>query len=114
MHLGPQEGLERGAPDIEGGGGVPRDGMLYRLAHTMGKVQAVAFSDSLPSAFKGGQNVSNIGLDRRPDIASNKALRDELLRSYKGHALEGPLREGLSLQREVTEVLDRKSTRLNS
>jgi len=105
-HFEAQEWLELGAADVEEGARVPRDGMLYRLAHAIGKVQAVAFSDSLPSTFKGGGDISNIGLDRRPDLGGHQALREELLRSYQGHALEGALREGLNLQREVTEVFD--------
>jgi len=105
-HFEAQEWLELGAADVENGGRLPQDGMLYRLAQAVGRVEAVAFTDSLPSTFRGGKSVDNIGLDRRPDIGGNKALREELLRSYKGHALEGALREGLTLQREVTEVFN--------
>jgi len=105
-HFEAQEWLELGAADIEGGVRLPTEGMLYRLANAVGGVEAVAFTDSLPSTFKGGNDIANIGLDRRPNLGQNKALREQLVASYKGHSLEAALREGLELQREVTEVFD--------
>jgi len=105
-HFEAQEWLEMGAADLEAGDRLPKEGLLYRLAHAVGGVEAVAFTDTLPSTFKGKDDIANVGLDRRPSLGNNKALREELLKTYSGHPLEAALREGLDLQREVTEVFD--------
>ncbi|MBO9356748.1 DUF1501 domain-containing protein [Bordetella petrii] len=105
-HFAAQEWLELGVADAEKAE-LPRQGMLYRLAHTLGSVDPVAFTDSMPSIFKGPDGIDNIGLDRRPNLdGKNRALRQQLMQAYRGTALESTLREGLDLQRDVSEVFD--------
>jgi len=105
-HFEAQEWLELGAADVEKGE-LPQQGLLYRLADAMGGAKAVAFTDSLPSSFKGPRSIDNIGLDRRPNLGkSNQALREKLMQSYRGTPLEATLSEGLQLQRDVSEVFD--------
>jgi len=105
-HFEAQEWLELGMAGKEGEQRPPTEGMLYRLAHATGGIDAVAFTDSLPSTFRGAGNIANVGLDRQPGAALPPGLHDELLRRYRGSPLEPVLREGMSLQREVTEVFD--------
>lgn len=106
-HFEAQEWLELGAADVERGE-LPQLGMLYRLADAVGGgARAVAFTDSLPSTFKGPRNIDNIGLDRRPNLGKkNQELREQLIQSYRGTSLEATLNEGLKLQRDVSEVFD--------
>jgi len=108
-HFEAQEWLELGMAGKDERQRLPTEGMLYRLAHAIGGIDAVAFTDSLPTTFRGSESVANVGLTRRPGAAVRKpALRAELLRSYQGSPLEPLLREGMSLQREVTEVFNQE------
>jgi uncharacterized protein (DUF1501 family) len=102
-HFETQDSIELGQPLH-----TTRDfssGFLARLAGTLNGSAPIAFTDTLPLAFKGDAGIASISLQRAGkspfDGTQTATLRD----MYAGTHLESAVTEGLELQQEVAQAM---------
>jgi uncharacterized protein (DUF1501 family) len=90
-----------------------RSGFLARLAGTLNGPTPIAFTDTLPLAFKGDPGIASISLQRGGkspfDATQTGTLRD----MYAGGPLESAVREGLELQQEVAQAMQEEMQAAN-
>jgi uncharacterized protein (DUF1501 family) len=90
-----------------------RSGFLARLASTLNGATPIAFTDTLPLAFKGDSGIASISLQRGGkspfDATQTATLRD----MYAGSHLESAVREGLELQQEVAQAMQEEMQAAN-
>jgi uncharacterized protein (DUF1501 family) len=102
-HFETQDSIELGQPVPTSGDF--RSGFLARLAGTLNGSTPIAFTDTLPLAFKGDSGIASISLQRGGkspfDTTQSAMLRD----MYAGNHLESAVREGLELQQEVAQAM---------
>lgn len=100
-HFQAQDWLESGRlpeqrPDVN-------NGFLNRLVAQLGG-EAVSFTQNLPVVLRGGGKVANAPISRLVGdrFAVSGAYSDQVLAMYRGHALEGMVREGLGLRQSLS------------
>ncbi|HEY4340500.1 MAG TPA: DUF1501 domain-containing protein [Steroidobacteraceae bacterium] len=90
-----------------------RSGFLMRLSGTLKGSTPIAFTDTLPLAFKGDSGIASISLQRGGkspfDSTESATLRD----MYAGSPLESAVREGLELQQEVAQAMQEEMQAAN-
>jgi uncharacterized protein (DUF1501 family) len=90
-----------------------RSGFLARLAGTLNGSTPIAFTDTLPLAFRGDSGIASISLQRGGkspfDATETATLRD----MYAGGHLESAVREGLELQQEVAQAMQEEMQAAN-
>ena len=90
-----------------------RSGFLARLAGTLNGAAPIAFTDTLPLAFKGDAGIASIS----PQRAAKSPFDDNqtaMLRSmYAGNHLDSAVREGLELQQEVAQAMQEEMQAAN-
>ena len=83
------------------------EGFLNRLVSELGG-SAIAFTQNLPVALRGGHKVVNAPIQRRDSaqrFVSTGAFLTQVTSLYQGHALEHLVREGLGLRQSLSEEL---------
>jgi uncharacterized protein (DUF1501 family) len=110
-HFETQDSIELGQP-VQ----ATRDfssGFLARLAGTLNGSTPIAFTDTLPLAFKGDSGIASISLQRGGkspfDATQTATLRD----MYAGGHLESAVREGLELQQQVAQAMQEEMQAAN-
>ncbi|MFZ3127401.1 MAG: DUF1501 domain-containing protein, partial [Rhodoferax sp.] len=93
-------------------GGVVASGFLNRLSQLLGGA-SIAFTDALPTVFKGAMGIATISLKGVGTPAFDARQSGVLAGLYQGHALEGSVREGLNLRQEVARELDQEMQMAN-
>jgi uncharacterized protein (DUF1501 family) len=90
-----------------------RSGFLARLAGILKGSTPIAFTDTLPLAFRGDSGIASISLQRGGkspfDDTQSAALRD----MYAGGHLESAVREGLELQQQVAQAMQEEMQAAN-
>jgi uncharacterized protein (DUF1501 family) len=82
-----------------------RSGFLARLAATLNGSTPIAFTDTLPLAFKGDSGIASISLQRGGKSPFDDTQTATLRGMYTGGQLESAVREGLELQQEVAQAM---------
>jgi uncharacterized protein (DUF1501 family) len=102
-HFETQDRLELGLA-----GGSARDyrtGFLARLAGLLAGAAPIAFTDSLPLAFRGAADVPNISLRTVSRGGFDERQAALLEQMYAGHRLEAAVVDGIALRQEVARDL---------
>jgi uncharacterized protein (DUF1501 family) len=102
-HFETQDSIELGQP-LQ----TTRDfssGFLARLAGTLNGSAPIAFTDTLPLAFKGDAGIASISLQRTGKSPFDATQTATLRGMYAGGRLESAVREGLELQQEVAQAM---------
>ncbi len=101
-HFETQDSIELGQPtdhqDL-------RSGFLARLATLVSGQRAIAFTDSLPVSFRGGQDVPNISLKSIAKPAFDERQAGVLADMYAHHPLHAQVQEGLELRQHVSAAM---------
>jgi uncharacterized protein (DUF1501 family) len=109
-HFETQDRIEAGLAGPAGS--AVASGFLNRLSQVLGSA-SIAFTDALPTVFKGDVSVANISLKGVGKPAFDARQSGVLAGLYQGHALEGAVREGLDLRQEVARELDQEMQMAN-
>lgn len=88
-------------------------GFMSRLAQTLSGSQPIAFTDALPTIFKGPNNVANISLKGVGKAQFDQRQGALLAEMYAGHRLEASVREGLDLRSEVARDYEQEMQAAN-
>jgi uncharacterized protein (DUF1501 family) len=110
-HFETQDSIELGQPMQ-----TPRDfrsGFLARLAGTLSGSAPIAFTDTLPLAFKGDSGIASISLQRAGKSPFDATQTATLRGMYAGSALESAVTEGLELQQEVAQAMQEEMQAAN-
>jgi uncharacterized protein (DUF1501 family) len=102
-HFETQDSIELGQP-VQG----PRDygsGFMARLAATLSGSTPIAFTDTLPLAFKGDAGIASISMQRVGKSPFDDAQTATLRGMYVGSHLESAVTEGLELQQQVAQAM---------
>jgi len=78
-------------------------GFLARLSGVLTGAPPIAFTDALPVAFRGKNDVSNISLKGVARAPFDTRQAAELNRMYEGHHLQTAVQDGLQLRETVAE-----------
>jgi uncharacterized protein (DUF1501 family) len=111
-HFETQDSIEAGQSEYrERGGQRARDfssGFMNRLTQVISGAQPIAFTDALPTIFKGNTNVANVSLKGvgKPQFDARQSAL--LAGMYAGHPLENSVREGLDLRQEVGREIEQE------
>ncbi len=87
-------------------------GFMNRLAQLLSGTP-IAFTDALPTAFKGEQSVANISLKGVGKPAFDNRQSAVLAGMYQGHRMEQPVREGLDLRQSVAQEFEQEMQMAN-
>lgn len=90
-----------------------RSGFLARLAGTLNGATPIAFTDTLPLAFKGDSGIASISLQRGGKSPFDDTQTGTLRGMYTGNHLESAVREGLELQQEVAQAMQEEMQAAN-
>jgi len=90
-----------------------RSGFLARLAGTLNGSTPIAFTDTLPLAFKGDSGIASISLQRGGKSPFDDTQTAMLRGMYTGNHLESAVREGLELQQEVAQAMQEEMQAAN-
>ncbi len=90
-----------------------RSGFLARLAGALSGPAPIAFTDSLPLAFKGDAGIASISLQRGGKSPFDDTQAATLRAMYAGGQLESAVREGLELQQEVAQAMQEEMQAAN-
>jgi len=103
-HFQAQDWVEFGqAPDARPDSG---SGFLNRLLSGLGaRTGGVSFTQSLPPVLRGTVQVANSPLRLPRQGRVDAGYEDLLLAMYAGHPLEGMVRDGLGLRREISREI---------
>ena len=98
--------------------GMVNSGFLNRLAQVLSGSNAmpgapIAFTDALPTIFKGALSVANISLKGVGKPAFDSRQSNVLAEMYRGHHLESAVRDGLDLRQEVAREFDQEMQMAN-
>ena len=111
-HFQAQDWVEFGQP--AGGSGIAAGGFLNRLLQVLQRGQAhsdaVSFTRALPPVMRGAARVANAPVSMPRAAAMAPELEDRILALYRGHVLEGPVRDGIGLRRQIAEELRQEMT----
>lgn len=102
-HFETQDSIELGQP-VQG----PRDfnsGFLARLAGQLSGAAPIAFTDSLPLAFKGDAGIASISMQRVGKSPFDDTQTATLRSMYTGTHLEAAVTEGLELQQQMAQAM---------
>jgi uncharacterized protein (DUF1501 family) len=109
-HFETQDSIELGQPverqDL-------RSGFLARLADVVSGPKAIAFTDSLPTCFRGNADVPNISLKAvsKPPFDERQAAL--LADMYAHHPLRAQVQEGLELRQQVSATMAEEMQQAN-
>jgi uncharacterized protein (DUF1501 family) len=90
-----------------------RSGFLARLAATLNGSTPIAFTDTLPLAFKGDSGIASISLQRGGKSPFDDTQTATLRGMYAGGQFESAVREGLELQQEVAQAMQEEMQAAN-
>jgi uncharacterized protein (DUF1501 family) len=90
-----------------------RSGFLARLAGTLNGSTPIAFTDTLPLAFKGDSGIASISLQRGGKSPFDATQTATLRGMYTGGHLDSAVREGLELQQEVAQAMQEEMQAAN-
>jgi len=110
-HFETQDSIELGQP-VQ----TPRDfrsGFLARLAGTLNGSTPIAFTDTLPLAFKGDSGIASISLQRVGKSPFDATQTATLRGMYAGGGLESAVTEGLELQQQVAQAMQEEMQAAN-
>jgi uncharacterized protein (DUF1501 family) len=110
-HFETQDSIELGQPVQS-----PRDfrsGFLARLAGTLNGSTPIAFTDTLPLAFRGDSGIASISLQRGGNSAFDATQTAALRDMYAGGQLDAAVREGLELQQQVAQAMQEEMQAAN-
>ncbi len=110
-HFETQDSIELGQP-VQG----PRDfnsGFLARLAGKLSGAAPIAFTDSLPLAFKGDAGIASISMQRVGKSPFDDAQTAALRAMYTGTHLEAAVTEGLELQQQMAQAMQEEMQAAN-
>jgi uncharacterized protein (DUF1501 family) len=102
-HFETQDSIELGQP-VQG----PRDygsGFMARLAAALSGATPIAFTDTLPLAFKGDAGIASISMQRVGKSPFDDAQTATLRGMYVGSHLESAVTEGLELQQQMAQAM---------
>jgi uncharacterized protein (DUF1501 family) len=110
-HFETQDSIELGQP-LQGSHDL-RSGFMSRLANVVNGATPIAFTDSLPVAFRGDSDIPNISLKGvgKPVFDSRQAAI--LSDMYVGHHLQQEVQDGLQLRQEVGRVMQEEMKEAN-
>jgi len=109
-HFETQDRMEAGLP-LETLGEIS-SGFMNRLSQHLGGVP-ISFTDSLPTVFKGQENIANISLKGLGKPAFDARQSEVLASMYAGHPFEPFVREGLDLRQEVAREFEKEMQQAN-
>jgi uncharacterized protein (DUF1501 family) len=110
-HFETQDSIELGQP-VQG----PRDfnsGFLARLAGTLTGAAPIAFTDTLPLAFKGDAGIASISMQRVGKSPFDDTQTATLRGMYTGNHLESAVTEGLELQQQMAQAMQEEMQAAN-
>jgi uncharacterized protein (DUF1501 family) len=110
-HFETQDSIELGQP-VQG----PRDfnsGFLARLAGTLNGSAPIAFTDTLPLAFKGDAGIASISMQRVGKSPFDDTQTATLRGMYTGSHLEAAVTEGLELQQQMAQAMQEEMQAAN-
>lgn len=118
-HFETQESIELGMPNqmsanLPSTGRNFNSGFLNRLAQALNSSnQSIAFTDALPSIFRGEEKVANVSLKGVGKPAFDQRQSSLLASMYANHALERAVREGLDLRQEIAREFEQEMQMAN-
>jgi uncharacterized protein (DUF1501 family) len=80
-----------------------RSGFMARLAASLNGSKAIAFTDTLPLAFRGGGDIPNIALGAAPKAVLDERQAAAIEQMYTGHHLQAAVAEGLGLRERISQ-----------
>src|SRR5580700_1320073 len=110
-HFETQDSIELGQP-VQG----PRDfnsGFLARLAGKLSGSAPIAFTDTLPLAFKGDAGIASISMQRVGKSPFDDTQTATLRAMYTGSHLEAAVTEGLELQQQMAQAMQEEMQAAN-
>src|SRR5580692_11618947 len=110
-HFETQDSIELGQP-VQG----QRDfgsGFLARLATTLTGATPIAFTDSLPLAFKGDAGIASMSMQRVGKSPFDDMQTSTLRGMYLGTHLEAAVTEGLELQQQMAQAMQEEMQAAN-
>jgi len=110
-HFETQDSIELGQP-VQG----QRDfgsGFLARLATTLTGATPIAFTDSLPLAFKGDAGIASMSMQRVGKSPFDDQQTSTLRGMYVGSHLESAVTEGLELQQQMAQAMQEEMQAAN-
>jgi uncharacterized protein (DUF1501 family) len=110
-HFETQDSIELGQP-VQG----QRDfnsGFLARLAGTLSGAAPIAFTDSLPLAFRGDAGIASISMQRVGKSPFDDTQTATLRAMYTGSHLEAAVTEGLELQQQMAQAMQEEMQAAN-
>jgi uncharacterized protein (DUF1501 family) len=110
-HFETQDSIELGQP-VQGA----RDfgsGFLARLATTLTGATPIAFTDSLPLAFKGDAGIASMSMQRVGKSPFDDQQTSTLRGMYVGAHLESAVTEGLELQQQMAQAMQEEMQAAN-
>ncbi|HTC45130.1 MAG TPA: DUF1501 domain-containing protein [Steroidobacteraceae bacterium] len=110
-HFETQDSIELGQP-VQG----QRDfgsGFLARLATTLTGATPIAFTDSLPLAFKGDAGIASMSMQRVGKSPFDDTQTATLRGMYVGSHLESAVTEGLELQQQMAQAMQEEMQAAN-
>ena len=102
-HFETQDSIELGQP-VQ----AARDfssGFLARLARTLTGAAPIAFTDTLPLAFRGDAGIASVSLQRVSRSSFDDTQSSTLRAMYAGTSLEAAVTEGLELQQQMAQAM---------
>jgi uncharacterized protein (DUF1501 family) len=111
-HFETQDNIELGAPALQGDRpDLPvelRSGFLARLVSVVNGGAPIAFTDSLPLAFRGDADVPNVSLKGNTKPVFDARQEALLSAMYSGHHLQPQVQDGLKLRQQVGQMLEQE------
>jgi uncharacterized protein (DUF1501 family) len=110
-HFETQDSIELGQP-VQG----PRNfnsGFLARLAGSLTGATPIAFTDSLPLAFRGDAGIASISMQRVGKSPFDDLQTATLRAMYAGSHLESAVTEGLELQQQMAQAMQEEMQAAN-
>jgi uncharacterized protein (DUF1501 family) len=90
-----------------------QSGFMARLASQLQDARPMAFTDSLPIAFRGGGDVPNLSLKGVGKVVFDQRQASILASMYAGSPLQAAVRDGLELRQEVALAMEQEMTDAN-
>jgi uncharacterized protein (DUF1501 family) len=100
-HFETQDSIELGQP--LGAGRDFNSGFLNRLAGQLAGREAMAFTEQLPTIFKGRVDVANGGLAGQPGKSLSPSLQSAVAGMYAHHALGEKVNEGFEVRQQLMQ-----------
>jgi uncharacterized protein (DUF1501 family) len=110
-HFETQDSIELGQP-VQGQRNF-NSGFLARLAGTLSGAAPIAFTDTLPLAFKGDAGIASISMQRVGKSPFDDTQTATLRAMYAGSHLESAVTEGLELQQQMAQAMQEEMQAAN-